>query len=80
MKPDDGREDVVEIVGDAAGQRAEGLHLLRLAELGFDLLPLPCLLLQLIVGLLQLGSAFFNALLQVVAGPLAEPPRPACVR
>ena len=28
-------EDVVEIVGDAAGQGADGLHLLGLAELGF---------------------------------------------
>ena len=32
-EPDDGREDVVEIVGDAAAERAEGLHLLGLAEL-----------------------------------------------
>ena len=31
---DDGGKDVVEVVGDAAAQRAEGLHLLRLAELG----------------------------------------------
>ena len=31
---DDG-QDVVEVVGDAAGQLADGLHLLRLAQLGF---------------------------------------------
>ena len=31
---DDG-EDIVEVVCDAAGQLADGFHLLRLAELGF---------------------------------------------
>ena len=29
----DGGEDIIEIVGDASRERAEGLHLLRLAEL-----------------------------------------------
>jgi len=33
-------EDVVEVVGDPAGERAQGLHLLGLAELGFEFLPL----------------------------------------
>src|SRR5215212_554116 len=32
----DGRQDVVEIVGDTAGQRADRLQLLGLAELGFQ--------------------------------------------
>ncbi len=31
--PDDGREEVVEVVGDAAGELADRLHLLRLPEL-----------------------------------------------
>jgi hypothetical protein len=33
----DGREEVVEIVGDAAGEGADGLHLLRLAEARLEL-------------------------------------------
>jgi len=37
---DDGRKHVVEVVGDATGQRSEGLHLLGLAELGLELLSL----------------------------------------
>ena len=32
----DGAEDVVEVVGDAAGQRADRLHLLRLPQLRFE--------------------------------------------
>ena len=39
---DDGEKDVVEVVGDAACQRADGLHLLRLAQLPLEFLP--CLL------------------------------------
>ncbi len=35
---DDDGEQVVEVVGHAAGKVADGLHLLRLAELGLDLL------------------------------------------
>ena len=35
-KPYDGRKDVVEVMGDAAGERAEGLHLVRLAKLLLD--------------------------------------------
>ena len=36
---DDRAEDVVEVVRDAAGERAEGFHLLRLAQLRFEPLP-----------------------------------------
>ena len=36
---DDGQE-VVEVVGDPAGQAADGLHLLRLPQLGLEALPL----------------------------------------
>ncbi len=32
----DGKQDVVQIVGDAAGQRSDGLHFLGLLELGFQ--------------------------------------------
>ena len=34
---DDRREDVVEVMGDAACQRANGFHLLRLRSLGFEM-------------------------------------------
>ena len=37
---DDGREHVVEVVGDAARESADGLHLLGLPELVFQ--PFPC--------------------------------------
>ena len=33
---DDGGEHVVEVVGDAAGELADGLHLLALGELRFE--------------------------------------------
>ena len=36
---DDRAEDVVEVVGDAAGEGAEGLHLLRLAQRRLEPLP-----------------------------------------
>ena len=42
-------EDVVEIVGDAAGERAERLHRAALAELGLDLFPL-------FLGALEVGN------------------------
>ena len=35
---DDRRQDIVEVVGDAAGELAHGLHFLRLAQLCFELL------------------------------------------
>src|SRR5437899_8203275 len=35
--PDDDREEVVEVVGDASGQPANRLHLLRLEELDLEL-------------------------------------------
>ena len=34
--PQDGRQDIIEIVGDPTGQRADGFHLLRLTQLGFE--------------------------------------------
>ena len=34
--PQDGAEDVVEVVGDAAGERADRLHFLRLAQLRLE--------------------------------------------
>ena len=34
---DDAGQDVVEVVGDAAGQLADRLHLLRLPQLGLEL-------------------------------------------
>jgi hypothetical protein len=39
-KADDGAEDVIEVVGDAAGERADGFELLRLAQLAFEFLAL----------------------------------------
>ena len=39
-KPYHGGEDVIEIMGDAAGKRAQGLHFVRLPQL---LLKAPCL-------------------------------------
>ena len=36
----DGGEHVVEIMGDAASEFADGFHFLRLAQLGFQALPL----------------------------------------
>ena len=38
---EDGTEDVVEVVRDAAGQRAEGFHLLRCAQLRLQCPALP---------------------------------------
>src|SRR5689334_22295670 len=35
--PEDGAEDVVEVMGDPAGQGSKRLHSLRLAELDFEL-------------------------------------------
>ena len=36
-EPDDGCQDVVEVMGDAASQGTYGFHLLRVPELLFDL-------------------------------------------
>ncbi len=33
----DGQENIIEVVGNAAGQRAQGLHFLRLKQLFFHL-------------------------------------------
>ena len=46
----DDRQHVVEVVGDAAGELAHRLHLLRLPELRLDLFALLRLFLQLLVG------------------------------
>ena len=51
---DDGQE-IVEVVGHAAGQSAHRLHLLRLAELGLGVLERSELLLQRLSGLMRLG-------------------------
>ena len=50
VRAHDDAEHIVEIVGDAAGELAERLHFLRLAELVFHLLAPVHLLEQLIVG------------------------------
>src|SRR5262249_55768151 len=36
---DDNLQDVIEVVGDATSQCADGFHLLRLAQLGFEVSP-----------------------------------------
>jgi hypothetical protein len=39
-KSDDGGQDVIEVMGDAPGKRADGFHLLSLPYLPFEPLPL----------------------------------------
>ena len=51
---EDGGQDVVEVVRDAAGQRADGLELLRLAQLRFEPLALG-------LGVLALRDVFHRA-------------------
>ena len=63
-----GGKDVVEVVGNAAGERAESLHFLGLAELRFDMLPSFGFLHQLFVRLHQLPGTFLDARLQFVVG------------
>ena len=58
---DDHREHVVEVVRDAAGQLADRLHLLDLAQLGFGGLALLRFGLQRLVGLPQLLRALATA-------------------
>ena len=60
---DDGGEDVVEVVGDAARQRADRLELLRLAQLGLEIGALR-------LGALALGNVPHEAR---VHRPFAEP-------
>ena len=54
---DDDREHVVEVVRDAAGQLADGFHLLDLAKLRLGRLALGCFGLQRLVGFPQLLRA-----------------------
>ena len=61
---DDDRQHVVEVVGDAAGQLADRLHLLDLAELGLGGLALGGLGLQRLVRLPQLLRALAHRLLE----------------
>jgi hypothetical protein len=63
MAADDG-EKVVEIVGDAAGQLPDGLHFLRLAQLGFQ----PGLAGQQLLMLLERGAARLFRRLEQGAG------------
>ena len=62
--PDDDREHVVEVVGDAAGQLADRLHLLDLAKLGFGGLALLGLGLERLVRLPQLLRAIADGKLK----------------
>ena len=61
---DDDGEHVVEVVGDAAGQLADRLHLLDLAELGLGGLALGGLCLERLVGFPQLLGALAHRLLE----------------
>ena len=61
---DDHRQHIVEVVGDAAGQLADRLHLLDLAKLGFGRLALVGLGLERLVGLPQLLGALAHRLLE----------------
>ena len=57
VEPQDAGQDVIEIVGDSAGQGADGLHLLRVQESGF--------------GLLLLGDVQLDAHIEIF--PVASP-------
>ena len=60
------RQHIVEVVGDAAGQLADGLHLLDLAKLGLGRLALDRLGLQRLVGLPQLLGPLAHRLLELL--------------
>ena len=62
---DDDREHVVEVVRDAAGQLADRLHLLHLAELGFGRFALRRFGLQRLVRFPQLLRALAHRLLEL---------------
>ena len=64
---DDDREDVIEVMGDAACQGAYCLHLVCLAELFLDLCPLGHLRFEVLVGLCELGCPLLDPLLQFMA-------------
>ena len=79
---DDDRQHVVEIVGDAAGQLADRLHLLDLAQLGLGRGALGRLRLEPLVGVAKLARAFLHRLIELHARastrrrPRAAPARP----
>src|SRR5262249_21772505 len=66
---EDDPEQVVEVVGDAAREAADGLELLRLDELAFGGRALSHLLLQQLVRALELRGALLDALFELVAAP-----------
>ena len=66
VQPDRG-DQVVELVRDAAGQPAHGLHLLRKAQLLLEPNPLVHLMLESLVRVGKLFGAFFYPLLQLHA-------------
>src|SRR3546814_17423718 len=57
---DDDRQHIVEIMRDAAGQLADGFHLLRLAQLRLRLLAVAHLAAQRNVRLGEFGGPFFD--------------------
>ncbi len=59
-------KDIVEVVRDAAGQRAYSLHLLRLAKLLLNFCPLGHLSLKILTGLRDLGCPLPNPLLKLI--------------
>ena len=67
-KTQDGCEDVVEVMGDASGEGADGFHLLGLAELVFDFLALFHLALKRFIGLVQFSGSFLHAEFKGIVG------------
>ena len=61
---DDDGEHVVEVVGDAAGQLADGLDLLHLANLALRLFTIANFGLEVLIGRYQLTRAFVHTLLE----------------
>ena len=73
-------QHVVEVVGDAAGQLADRLHLLDLAELGLGGLALGGLGLQRLVRLPQLLGALANRIFELFGALGLAFRLPACLR
>ncbi len=63
---DDHRQHIVEVMGDAASQLADRVHLLHLAQIFFGHRALGRFLLQLFIGIGQLGRARRHRFLQPV--------------
>ncbi len=63
---DDDRQHVVEVVRDASGQLADGLHLLDLAQLGFGRFALLGFRFERLVRLDQLAGAIGDRLFEAV--------------